>query len=64
MRGQMIAAAVLVVVGLVWAGQGLGFLRGSSAMVDDLRWAAAGAVAIVIGLALAISARRSTRPGP
>lgn len=64
MRGRLIAAAVLEVAGLVWVGQGLGFLRGSSPMVDDMRWAAAGAVAIVIGLALAISARRSTRPRP
>ncbi|MDP9483676.1 MAG: hypothetical protein M3P84_10695 [Chloroflexota bacterium] len=64
MRGRLIAAAVLEVAGLVWVGQGLGLLRGSSPMVDDLRWAAAAAVAIVIGLALAISARRSTRPRP
>lgn len=62
MRGRIIAAAVLVVAGLVWVGQGLGFLRGSSPMVDDLRWAAAGAVAVLIGLVLAVSASRN-RPG-
>lgn len=59
MRGRIIAAAVLVVAGLVWVGQGLGFLRGSSPMVDDLRWAAAGAVAVLIGLVLAVSASRN-----
>jgi uncharacterized membrane protein len=62
MRGRLLAAALLVAVGLVWIGQGLGLLRGSSFMVDDLRWAAAGLVAVGIGVALAISARRSRRP--
>ena len=62
MRGRSIAAAVFVVAGLVWVGQGLGFLRGSSPMVDDLRWAAAGAAAVLIGLVLAVNVRR-TRSG-
>jgi hypothetical protein len=62
MRGRLIAAALLVAVGLVWIGQGLGLLRGSSFMVDDLRWAAAGLAAVVLGFVLAISARRSRRP--
>ena len=39
MRGRVIAAALLVAVGLVWIGQGLGLLRGSGFMVGDLRWA-------------------------
>ena len=39
MRGRLIAASLLVAVGLVWIGQGLGLLRGSSFMVDDVRWA-------------------------
>jgi hypothetical protein len=58
----MILALALVAVGLVWIGQGLGVLRGSSFMVDDARWAILGAVAIVVGAAIALSARRS-RPG-
>lgn len=62
MRGRMILAMALVAVGLVWIGQGLGFLRGSSFMVDDTRWAILGAIAIVLGAAIALSARRS-RPG-
>jgi len=62
MRGRMILALALVAVGLVWIGQGLGVLRGSSFMVDDARWAILGAVAIVVGAAIALSARRS-RPG-
>jgi hypothetical protein len=63
MRGRVIMATLLVAVGLVWIGQGLGVLRGSSFMVGDLRWAAAGLVAVVIGAAIAISARRSRRRG-
>jgi hypothetical protein len=50
---------VLVAVGAIWIGQGLGLLRGSSFMVDDVRWAVAGAVTAVIGIALIIRARGS-----
>jgi hypothetical protein len=62
MRGRLIAAGVLLISGLVWIGQGLGLLRGSSPMVDDVRWAAAGAVAVALAVVLAISVWRSTRP--
>ena len=55
---------VLLLVGLVWIGQGLGLLRGSSFMVDDVRWAVIGAVLVAGALALAWRrwARRSPRP--
>jgi len=49
---------LLLLVGLVWVGQGLGLLRGSSFMVDDTRWALAGAAAVVIGAVLLVGARR------
>ena len=62
MRGRMILAMALVAVGLVWIGQGIGLLRGSSFMVDDTRWAVIGAVAVVLGAVLALSVRRA-RPG-
>lgn len=58
MRGSVIGGVLLVLVGSVWVGQGLGLLRGSSFMVDDVRWAVAGAVAVVVGAALLIRARR------
>ena len=58
MRGRLIAGSLLLLVGLVWIGQGLGLLRGSSFMVDDMRWAVAGAVAVVIGAVLLVGARR------
>ena len=58
MRGRLIAGVLLLLVGLVWVGQGLGLLRGSSFMVDDTRWALAGAAAVVIGAVLMVGARR------
>jgi hypothetical protein len=60
MRGRLIFGVLLALVGLVWIGQGLGLLRGSSFMVDDLRWAIAGIVAAVIGVLLVVSARRGS----
>jgi hypothetical protein len=54
---------VLVLVGLVWIGQGVGLLRGSSFMVDDARWAAIGAALVAVGIALAWRRSRS-RPQP
>jgi hypothetical protein len=49
---------VLIAVGAVWIGQGLGLLRGSSFMVDDVRWAVAGAVCVVVGAAGLWASRR------
>jgi hypothetical protein len=59
MRGRLIAGILLALVGLVWIGQGLGLLRGSSFMVDDIRWAIFGAVAVVAGVVLLIGVGRS-----
>jgi predicted Co/Zn/Cd cation transporter (cation efflux family) len=62
MRGRMITAAVLAVVGLAWIGQGLGLLQGSSFMVGDPIWAAIGAALVVAAIAVAVTAwrRRAT----
>ncbi len=60
MRNRWIIAVLLIAVGLVWIGQGLGYLRGSSFMVDDIRWALVGLALAVVGLmvgATALSAR-------
>ena len=58
-RPGWIAAAILVVPGVVFVGQGLGLLRGSSFMVDDTRWTWIGAAMVIVGLALgAIASRR------
>jgi hypothetical protein len=61
MRGRLTAGILVGLVGLVWIGQGLGIIRNQSFMVDDLRWSAIGAVMVVVGAALAISARRQPR---
>jgi hypothetical protein len=53
MRTRWTVAIGLAVVGLVWIGQGLGLLRGSSFMVDDPHWAVAGLVLVAGGLVLA-----------
>jgi hypothetical protein len=59
MRGRLIVGLALLAVGLVWIGQGLGLLRGSSFMVDDPRWAVIGAALVVAGAVVAVSARRA-----
>ncbi|MEX1172041.1 MAG: hypothetical protein WEG56_05440 [Chloroflexota bacterium] len=61
MRIRIIVAVALVAVGLVWLGQGLGLLQGSSFMVGDATWAAIGAVLVVAGVVVGLSARRRPR---
>ena len=48
MRTRWVIAAVLAVVGVVWVGQGLGIIRGSGFMTDDIRWAIAGVGLLVL----------------
>ena len=57
-RSRLVVAAVLGLVGLVWIGQGLGYIGGSF-MSRDLKWAVIGAVVLVVAVGLAASARRS-----
>ncbi len=60
-RSVWILVTILVLVGLVWVGQGLGVLEGSSFMVGDPLWAVAGTVLIAVGVGIgviAISRRR------
>jgi uncharacterized membrane protein len=58
-RTHPVVGFVLVAVGAVWVGQGLGLLRGGSFMVDDTRWAIAGAVLVVVGIVVLVRARRA-----
>jgi len=51
------------VVGLIWISQGRGLLRSSSFMTDEPFWAVAGAVFVVAGGILGLSAWRRSRPG-
>ena len=63
MRGRQLVGVLCVAVGLVWIGQGTGVLRGSSFMVDDVRWAFAGAALAVVGAVVAVRAT-TRRSGP
>ena len=62
MRTRVSIAVGLIVVGLVWIGQGTGLFPGTSFMVDDRRWAAIGSALILVGLVLMVSARRARPP--
>jgi hypothetical protein len=61
MRGRLIVAALVAVVGLVWMAQGFGLLPGSGFMDGDIRWALGGAALVVAGSLVAVSAWRSGR---
>lgn len=58
MRTRVIVAVGLIVVGLVWIGQGTGLLAGSSFMVGDARWTAIGLGMVAVGVAVGVSALR------
>ena len=58
-RTNPVLGFVLIAVGAIWIGQGLGLIRGSSFMVDDMRWAVAGVVTAAIGVVLLVRSRRS-----
>jgi hypothetical protein len=60
-RTRPIIGFVLVAVGAIWIGQGLGLIRGGSFMVDDVRWAVAGAVIATVGIVLMIRAMHHRR---
>ena len=57
-RTRLVIAVALGLIGLVWIGQGLGYIGGSF-MSRDLKWAVIGAVVLVVAVGLAVSARRS-----
>jgi hypothetical protein len=61
MRVRLMVGILVLLVGLVWIGQGLGYLRSSSFMVDDRRWALIGAGMVIVGGLLALSVWRSSR---
>ena len=46
-------AGLLIMVGVVWAGQGLGYIDGSS-MTNQDEWAVIGSITAGLGVALAI----------
>lgn len=54
---RLVLALVLALAGLVWLGQGLGFIPGSF-MTGSLFWAAVGAVLIALGVVIVAMERR------
>ena len=52
-----IVGVLLILVGLVWIGQGLGFLKGS-VMTGNIMWTWIGIVVAVVGAVLAVVAIR------
>ena len=56
-----LAGALLLLMGVVWFLQGIGVLPGSF-MTGQTRWAAYGALALVVGVALLVMARRAGTP--
>jgi hypothetical protein len=57
MRGVVTTGVLVALVGVVFIGQGLGYLRSSSFMVDDRRWALIGAAMVVLGAVLLLRGR-------
>ncbi len=57
--GRWVVPFVLVAVGLVWIGQRLGLLPGSSYMVDDPLWALIGGLLVAVGLVVGWRRRRA-----
>jgi hypothetical protein len=62
-RIRWFSIVMLGMVGAVWMAQGLGIVRGSSFMTDDIRWTAIGAGLIAIAVVLAVIERRRQRRG-
>ena len=62
-RVLTIVGVLLALVGLLWVGQGLGYVNwpASSFMIDQRPWADRGAVVAAIGLLLVLAARRVRR---
>ena len=56
----MLTGAFAAAMGLLWIGQGLGYIHwpASSFMIDQRPWVARGAALAVAGLALILIARR------
>ncbi len=59
--GVIIVAVLMVLVGAVWIGQGLGYIKGSF-MTGDMRWFWIGVVVAVGGVALGAATRATKKP--
>lgn len=57
-NGLVVLGVLLLLVGLVWVGQGLGYIKGSF-MTGDMKWFWIGVGMIVAGIALGVGGLRS-----
>lgn len=57
----LVIGVVLVVIGLLWTGQGLGWIGGSP-MTGVTLWAVVGPILAIVGTVLIVRARRRTGP--
>ena len=62
-RLRLAVAILLAIPGTIFIGQGLGLIRGSSFMVDDIRWAIIGAVMDAVAFAIVWSLLRARQLG-
>ena len=58
--GLVVLGVLLLLVGLVWVGQGLGYIKGSF-MTGDMKWFWIGCGVAVVGVALGVGALRAGR---
>ncbi len=61
-NGLVVIGVLLLLVGLVWVGQGLGYIKGSF-MTGDMKWFWIGIGMIVVGVVLGAGGLRG-RGGP
>jgi len=59
-KSRLLTVTLLALIGLVFLGQGLGYIGGSF-MTDNPLWAAIGSVLLGVALALARAGRRAGR---
>ena len=57
---RFVIAVVLLIVGVVWIGQGIGLIEGSF-MTGEAVWAVIGAIAVLMAAALLIGVQRERR---
>jgi hypothetical protein len=55
---RLVIGGLIALVGLVWIGQGVGWIEGSF-MTGEAVWAVIGAVCLVVGVAVVASALRA-----
>lgn len=59
-QGLAIVGGIAFLVGLVWVGQGLGYIKGSF-MTGDMKWFWIGLATLAVGLVLGFGALASGR---